>query len=189
MTIDFQQLAFGAHLLGFAVGLGGATVSDVMFLKAVRKRMLSAEHYGFLQTLSRIIWTGYVLLVVSGITMFTLIYAEQESIPMLSSPRWQAKLALVAIVGLNGMFFKLHIFPVLNALVGKTLSLSNLGRAIWKLAFSGTVSILSWYSIFAVTLLPRTFRPHIVYFALTYMLFLCIGMFTSRMAIKTLLGK
>jgi hypothetical protein len=30
--MDYQQIALGFHLLGFALGLGGATISDISFL-------------------------------------------------------------------------------------------------------------------------------------------------------------
>ncbi len=183
--MDYQQIAVAFHLIGFALGLGGATISDITFFKIVRSGSLSAERFQFLHTLSKVIWVGLGLLIASGLTIFALIYSENGSLPMLTSPRWQAKLTLVGVVLLNGLFFKFHIFPALKQLIDQTFNKDNIGRLANKLALSGTISILSWYSILVITLLPRAFRPHLIYFFTAYLVLLIIGFLFS----KTILNK
>lgn len=178
--MDYQQIALAFHLIGFALGLGGATISDITFFKILRNRSLTSQHYAFLDTLSKVIWFGLGLLIVSGVVIFGLIYSKQGSLPMLASPRWQTKLILVGVVLINGLFFKFSIFPALKKLIGTTLSLANVGPIIWRLALSGTISILSWYSIFVVTLLHRTFRPPLLYFIGVYLALLIIGVVASK---------
>lgn len=178
--MDFQKIALAVHLLGFALGLGGATISDIMFFKALKRKQITSDTYYALSTLSKVIWIGLVLLIFSGLVIFWLIYAEQGSLPMLLSPRWQMKLLLVGVVLVNGFVFMGRIFPFLKSLVGTTLTLQTLSPKILSLAISGTVSILSWYSIFVVTMLPRTFRPLLIYFVLAYLVMLVIGIFISK---------
>lgn len=183
--MDYQQIALGIHLIGFAFGLGGATISDITFFKALRSKSLTSEQYVFLDMLSKVVWAGLILLIISGLLIFWLIYSEQGSLPMLASPRWQTKLTLVGVVLLNGFFFKFSIFPALKKLVGQQLTAQSIGPSIRKLALSGTISIVSWYGIFVVTLLPRTFRPSYVYFMSAYVAVLAVGFIVS----KTLMRK
>lgn len=187
--MDYHQIALGTHLIGFALGLGGATISDITFFKVLRTRSLTTEQFSFLHTLSKVIWIGLALLIASGLTIFALIYSEQGSLPMLASPRWQTKLTLVSVVLLNGFFFKFSIFPALKHLVGQQLSADNLGPIIRRLALSGTISILSWYSIFLVSQLPRTFRPPYLYFMGVYLILLAIGFVVSKTMIRKLIEK
>jgi hypothetical protein len=178
--MDYQQIALGIHLIGFALGLGGATISDIMFFRALRKRQITEEAFTTLSVLSKVIWAGLFLLVSSGLVIFWLIYSERGSIPMLASPRWQTKLILVAIVLINGFVFKQTIFPFLKSLVGTPLSLNVVSPKIWRLAVSGTISVVSWYGIFLVTMLPRTFRPQLAYFLAVYFAILIVGMVVSK---------
>lgn len=187
--MDYHQIAVGAHLIGFALGLGGATISDITFFKVLRTRSLTSEQYSFLHTLSKVIWVGLALLIASGLIIFSLIYSEQGSIPMLSLPKWQTKLTLVAIVLLNGFFFEFSIFPALKNLVGQQLSTNNIGPIAKKLALSGTISILSWYGIFVVSQLPRTFRPPYLYFMGVYLVLLAIGFLVSKNTIRKLIER
>ncbi len=178
--MDYELLSLTFHLLGFALGLGGATISDVMFLKSINQRTITPEKFETLQTLSKVIWTGLIVLILSGLTMFTLIYLDRGSIPMLSSPRWQAKLIMVAIVLLNGFVFMKKIFPVLRSTVGQRLSVNLLGKNIWLLAISGTISIVSWYSIFIISILPRTVRPSVYIFLSLYLALIVLGSFVAK---------
>jgi len=186
--MDYHQIALGFHLIGFALGLGGATISDITFFRAIRRGTLSEEAFRFLHTLSKVIWIGLGTLILSGLVIFALIYSEQGSLPMLASPRWQTKLILVLVVLLNGLFFKYKIFSLLKGLVGQTLSSNNIGAIAGKLSLSGTVSILSWYSILVVTLLPRTFRPPLYYFFGVYLILLIAGLIISRAMLRKLIS-
>lgn len=186
--MDYHQIMLGAHLLGFALGLGGATISDIAFFKALRKNVLTTEQFAFLQTLSKVIWTGLILLIASGATIFYLIYAEQGSLPLLASPKWQAKLTFVAVVLLNGFVFRFVILPALKELIGQPLSLAINKALRIRLAIAGTISILSWYSIFLISLLPRTFRPDYLYFLGVYAVLLVVGVLGSNFVITKILN-
>ncbi len=187
--MTWQQFFVLLHLVGFALGVGGATVSDITFFKALRKRLITAEQLAFLETLSKIIWAGSIILILSGLAIFAVIYSEQNGLPMLSSPRWQTKLTLVVIIVLNGINFKMAIMPALKNLVGQQLSLINIKPILGRLAFSGTLSILSWYSILLISQLPRTFRPSILYFFGVYLVLLICGFIFSRFVITKILTK
>lgn len=187
--MDWYTLALAGHLIGFALGAGGATISDITFLSAIKEHRLSEQQYRFLRTVSRVVWVGLILLILSGLTMFSLVYLEQHSVPMLASARWQAKLTLVGVVLLNGFYFKLKVFPALEQMVNKELSAATLGISRWQLAVPGTISILSWYSILVLSILPRTVTWPVSYYGLIYLALLGGGIMLSGNLLKKLLGQ
>ncbi len=186
--MDWHIVALAGHLVGFALGAGGATISDITFLNAIRERKLSPEKFKFLITLSKVIWIGFILLVLSGIAMFALIYSERHALPMMSSAKWQAKLALVGIVLVNGIYFKTKVFSALRAMINQDLNLNNIGVSLWKLAIPGTISILSWYGILALSVLPRGLKTPLWYFVFIYAVLLIAGIIISKTILTKLLN-
>ncbi len=182
--MDWHLVALIIHLIGFALGLGGATLSDILFFKSIRAGKLSGSELAILTTLSRVIWIGLGLLIVSGLSIFAIIYAERDSLPMLASPRWQAKLTLVAIVLLNGFIFKYYIFPFLRLNAGQPVSLQTLGSKLWRLAITGAISIVSWYSILIISTLPREFQPPYWNFMAVWIVLVVLGSIASRYLLK-----
>lgn len=183
-NMDLRLLALIIHLIGFAFGLGGATISDVMFFKILRTRKLGSDELNTLITFSHIIWVGLGLLIISGLSIFAMIYAEQGSLPLLASPRWQAKLTLVGLVFINGLVFKYSILPFLRKNINQEISLRTFNPKIWQLAFSGALSIVSWYSILIISALPREFRPHYLLFMGVWLCFVLLGTLMGRYMLK-----
>ena len=181
--MDYEKITIGFHLVGFALGLGGATISDIIFFQALHRKLITEDRFALLMTISKIVWTGLLILIVSGATLFALIYAEQGSLPLLNSPRWQAKLTLVAIVLINGLFFRFSIFPRLKAITNQPLSISNIGPSMWKLAISGSISIASWYGIMIISLLPRTVRPPYWEFMGIYIVIVLAGILIGKILV------
>ncbi len=182
--MDFRLILTIIHLVGFALGLGGATLSDILFFKMIRSGNLDRGQLDTLRTLSKIIWIGLWVLILSGLTIFALIYADQGTLPMLASPRWQAKLTLVVIVLLNGFAFKKFIFPFLGKNAGQTVSFALFEPYIQKLAITGAISIVSWYSILIISTLPREFRPPYYYFMGIWAVIVILGSVTGRYLLK-----
>jgi len=149
--MDWQLFLSIAHLIGFAFGLGGATLSDVLFFKSLRSRKFSSDSLNSLGTASQLIWTGLTILIASGIARFALVYFEQGSLPFLTVPRWQAKLTLVAIVAINGLVFKFLILPFLRSTADQPVSLTAWDSRIWQLALTGSISVSSWYGILIIS--------------------------------------
>jgi hypothetical protein len=185
--MDIREVFGVIHLIGFALGLGGASISDVMFFRAIGDKKVSAEELGTLRVLSRVIWVGITLLILSGVGFLTVMYLDNNgSIPILSSPKFQMKLTLVAIVVANGFVFLKVVFDKIRQ-IGIAPFVNN--STIWLLAVTGTVSFVSWYGILAMVSLPRTFRPPYILLLGTYLIIVFIGSLVSRTMLKHKLGK
>jgi hypothetical protein len=147
--IEYKQVFVALHMLGVAFGLGGATITDFSFFRALKNRRIDESEENLMHGLHLIIWVGIILLVVSGIAL----YLPQAS-SLLQSAKFVAKMCAVLIVILNGVLLTLVISPKLGAFdfTFQDMSLQKLHRLSFSL---GAVSATSWYSAFVFAFLPR----------------------------------
>src|SRR3989344_3032840 len=186
--VNLNTILVIAHVIGVALGVGGASLSDLLFFRSIKDKVISKDEFESLMTASKIIWVGLFILILSGLAIFLSIYLERGSIPMLASPKWQAKLTWVGIIFANGIFFKSVIFTKIKNLVGKELSLENTKSVLWYFSISGFISIFSWYSVTIISLLPRSFRPPYLLLIGVYALILVLGIVISRFILKKKIG-
>lgn len=148
LPIDFHRLLLALHLLGFAIGVGGATVTDVFFFKFLRDYKISKNEADFMRTLSRIMWAGVLLLALSGLGLFLL-----NPDRLLASAKFLSKMVVVIVLITNGVFLHFFISPKLHkiAYMPSDHPRKNEFRRFREKAFiSGGVSIVSWYYAFAL---------------------------------------
>lgn len=132
------------HFVGLAAGLGGATLLDLMLLRFAVLRHVSPDTAAFAVFASKIIGAGLKLLWLTG-AGFLFLYALNEP-EKLANPKVHAKLAIVAVLTLNGGLIHLIILPFLQRQTGRSLFE---GASPWlQVCFltSGAVSLVSWYT-------------------------------------------
>lgn len=172
--LDLRTLYVIIHLFGVAIGAGAAFVGDSLFMHFIKKRRISREQLGILKHTSKMVWAGVLLLVVSGIGLFTLapeIYA--------ASSKFLAKMTIVALLVVNGVLFHTFHLPFIEKNVGKDLGKKS--RTLFHkqpvnhfLFLSGVVSIVSW--VFALVLGALRSVPFSYWFILAgYFLALAVG--------------
>lgn len=133
------------HIIGTALGVGGATVSDFLFLKAVRDDRIDKKEFGVLKSASTVVWTGFAVLVISGFGFFILfrLLPEYGSI---YSPKLFVKLIVVSVIFFNGLLMHWKVFPVLKTSARKSIrSPETLGKLSLVLT-TGAISVTSWYT-------------------------------------------
>jgi hypothetical protein len=129
------------HTLGFIVGLGAVTITDIFFFRFLKDNKITFEEKGNLDTLTRVIWVGLGVLVVSGVFLVV-----GDSARLLSSAKFLLKVIVIGVITLNGLALNFYLSPRLQymTLEGKTHD-----RKLRKVAFAlGGVSIFSWYTAF-----------------------------------------
>lgn len=134
------------HTLGFALGLGGATIADIFFFRFLRDLRISDWEARVLRMLSEVIWVSLAVLVLSGVGLYL-----PEADRLNESSKFLVKAVVVSVVIVNGAFLNLFISPKLvHISFGKphpTMS-QELHRSR-KIAFAlGAVSFTSWYTAF-----------------------------------------
>jgi uncharacterized membrane protein len=148
-----------AHNIGFILGLGGATITDLCFFRFLKDNTISKEEKGAMDLLSNIIWVGLAILIVSGIALYL---PEQARLDV--SSKFLLKVIVVSVVVVNGILLNMLVAPRL-----RELSLENTpsARHFRKIAFAlGGISIFSWYTAF----LLGSFRS----ISVSFLLGLCI---------------
>lgn len=142
---EYKSYVTLLHLLGFALGVGGATISDVLFMRFLKDFKITAEEKSILQLMSQIVWVGLLIIVVSGIGLFL-----PESERLLDSAKFLTKMVVIAVIILNGAVLNLLITPKLLTIAWKEngIDVKNTSR-MSNIAFaSGAISFISWYTAF-----------------------------------------
>ena len=127
--MNWQNALAITHVIGVALGVGGATLNEIFYLKF--KTMLGSQVSPSGNTLFALIrrtfYAGLALLIVSGLG-FVVLYWFNGVQEFFSNPRLLAKLTIVAIL-----------------LVGLVVS-----RAKQQTFLASAVSLASWYGALAI---------------------------------------
>lgn len=140
--IEIKTLLLIVHLMGLALGVGGAFISDIIFFKAIHDWRISKTEMEFLHLGGLVVSIGLILLIISGLTMFSL-----EAERYLASTKFIAKMVIVAILAANAILLhNLHI-PHMKHISKKGVS-TRTGFAKNRILIltSGVVSVVSWLS-------------------------------------------
>lgn len=142
------SLLLGFHIAGVVIGLGGAFFSDALFMASVRDGSISEAEMRRLTRVSRIVWTGLVVLFMSGIGLFLLAPAFY-----LASHSFLAKMTLVGILLANGILFHAVHIPWLKRRTGRPFSQAvDFEFRRLSLLVSGAISSVSWMGAFVLAL-------------------------------------
>lgn len=134
------------HLAGAAIGLGAATVTDVLFFKFLKDFKISEFEAGVLKILSQVIWFALAIVLISGIGLYLPEISELHE-----TPKFLVKMIVFLVIIINGSFLNLLITPHLVKISFGERHHHKEGELhhIRKLAFAlGAISIISWYSAF-----------------------------------------
>ncbi len=146
LLIQFKSIITIVHLLGFALGVGGATVTDMFFFRFLRDYHISKWEANIMHMVSQLIWIGLAILVISGLGLYL-----QDAEVLNMSSKFITKVIIVGVILLNGILLNLYISPKMIMInFGKKHKhhpgeLHQLRRAAFA---SGAVSLVSWYSAF-----------------------------------------
>lgn len=128
------------HLIGVALGAGGATLSDLLFLSSVRDNLIDRSELRLLRVAARVVIAGLALLTVTGVGFF---FTDSQP-----SDRFWAKLTIVAIAALNGYWLHRQLFPLFErcAQQQRPLLTAHSSRYAWRVVAAGCISAVSWYA-------------------------------------------
>jgi hypothetical protein len=133
------------HLASAAVGVGTATVTDILFFRFLRDYRISRFEEQVLRMIHPVLWAALAVLIASGIV---LVLGNPER--YLTSSKFQLKMIVVSVIALNGALLHASISPRLRSIsFGGRHSAHHEGELLHlrRAAFaSGAVSITSWYA-------------------------------------------
>jgi hypothetical protein len=141
------------HIFGLVLGVGAATLLDLIIARFILTRKITSEHVYVVDFSSRIVTIGLALLWISGIG-FLIHYGVFEP-AKLQNPKIWAKIAIVAVLSVNGLLVHYFVLPRIRNQVGKRL-LDGLSPSDCSLVLlAGTVSVISWYVPLILGAIPQ----------------------------------
>jgi hypothetical protein len=131
------------HFIGLVLGLGAATLLDLIILRFLAIQQVSEESCQIVEFSSKVVTVGLALLWITGFG-FLLHYGLFDPAKLGNQKIW-AKMAIVGILTLNGMFIHRSVLPLVRRNIGRSLFDGLSGRQRSLLLASGVVSGTSWY--------------------------------------------
>lgn len=179
LLAEQKVLVLTMHLLSVAIGMGGATITDLLFFDFLRDFRISRKEAGVMRTLSHLIMGAIVALWLSGIALFLSDIAKYSA-----SAAFLAKSTIVVAITINGILLHKFITPHLIELsfIQANRSYPTITPRLRQVAFIlGAVSFASWYSSFFVAMLKKTYLADFSYgqLMLGYLIIVMTGILVS----------
>ena len=132
------------HLLGLVLGLGTATLLDLFIARILYAGRFSKEEFEFICFAAGFVFAGILLLWISGLSFLLYYYFENPT--GLENPKVWAKISIVAMLSLNGLYIHKQVLPELRRNAGFSIfhGTSKVKRSM--MLVSGAVSLVSWYA-------------------------------------------
>lgn len=135
-----REVVLLVHLFGLALGAGAAFFSDFLFTHIIKDKRIDDKEYSLLRLASSVVWLGLSVLFISGLLIFI---GDTER--LLDASKFLAKMTIVFILLVNGIYFHFSHIPKLRKVVGKKLDRRVFKKKQSRLFFmSGAVSGVSW---------------------------------------------
>lgn len=135
------------HALGFALGIGGATVALFLFSKFLRDLDIDEGELQILKGISEFVWLGLAFILVSQFASFVA-YAE----PLAQSGTFLAQTIALFVVVISGAILMIILAPFLTVIPFDEKAegdrRSPLGLLRKPLFVIGAVALSSWYFAF-----------------------------------------
>lgn len=129
------------HNLGFILGVGSATLTDIFFFRFLKDNIITQEEKETMDALTGVIWAGLAILIVSGVALYI-----PEAARLNISSKFLLKGVVVLIIAINGVLLNMFVSPKLRRLSFEgTLPAKHFRRLAFAL---GGISLSSWYTAF-----------------------------------------
>ncbi len=134
------------HIIGTALGVGGATLAEIFYLKSSRDGVVDAAEASFLKTTYRVLRVGMLLLVLSGFG-YLLLARIAGTTEALYSPKLWAKLTIILILLAGVLLWQAKKVPMwLGSPVSLVSWYAALILGIWRGLAAPYLTIMVWYA-------------------------------------------
>ena len=160
------------HFLGLSLGLGAATLLDLMIVRFFLGRVMPTQTYEVFEFLADLVSVGLKLLWVTGLG-FLAFYWFYDPIKLGNEKVW-AKMVIVGILSINGYFIHRSVIPFMHGQIGRTMLEGVMMRRKIVFVTMGMVSFVSWYAPLIIANLSQlNFQVPMLQILVLYGLVLC----------------
>ena len=143
--MTLYQLLIILHIVSAAIGVGGATISDMLFFRSIRDEKISSEELGILNAVSRVVQIGFIFLLLTGIGLVYLKFANSGINDFNLSNKINAKITIITIIYLNSLVLHFTVIPLFKRYKDQDFG-AVLRQHRIAIFTSGAISAVSWYS-------------------------------------------
>lgn len=168
---EYKSIVIIAHAISAAIGLGAASVSDVLFFKFLEDGDITKTETPILDLMTKVMWVAIYLLLATGVMLFL---SDPEG--YLQSSKFIVKMFIVLVIAINGAVMTKYLHKHMRKITFTTPA----HRQVKRIAFaSGAISIASWYLSFilgSVRSIPFTIETGLALYGLV----LLVGITVSQ---------
>lgn len=147
--MNWYYLLVVAHIVGTSLGVGGMTVGDTLFFRALKNKRIDQGMLDTWKTISMIIWVGLCLLFFSGV-LFFVVYrlGAPTHLSLAFTSKFWLKMVIVGVLFVNGLAMHAKSMSLLSNVVaeGGKLSSPRFLSSAGPFFTSGAISFVSWYA-------------------------------------------
>ena len=187
LSLFFEQhksIVIIGHAISAAIGLGAATVSDVLFFKFIKDGRITNEETPVLDTMTTIVWVAIVMLIVTGAMLFL-----SNPLGYIESPKFIVKMIIVGVIAINGAVMTNYLHKRMQKISFITVS----DVIVKRIAFAaGAVSASSWYIAFilgSIRSIPFSTVTGLIGYATIVIIGIVVSQFMYAYYKKKFLGK
>lgn len=130
------------HLVGLAIGAGGAFVSDMLYVASTKDKKITPDELRLMSIAGAMVWIGLLVLTISGLLLVSLDFAKYAE-----STKFISKMIIVLIIAINGAVIHHVYIPHLRGRIGNHLHKDpQFKKMSLYLYVSGAISFVSWVS-------------------------------------------
>lgn len=144
----YKQVFTIAHVLAVVLGMGGALITDMLFVNFAYNKLISREEYHVIYLVSRVVTAALLGIIITGICIFL-----SDPQKYLYSVKFITKMSIVAVLTVNGMALHRIVFNKLNE---KGILYKAIFASRRRVAFGlGAISGISWIIALALGVLDK----------------------------------
>lgn len=137
---QYKGIIVVAHAMSAAIGLGAASVSDVMFINFLRDGDITKKETPILDIMTKIMWFAIYMLIITGVMLFL-----SNPQGYVQSSKFSVKMFIVLVIAVNGTIMTRYLHKHMQKITFST----PFHRRVKRIAFAtGAISIASWYLSF-----------------------------------------
>lgn len=157
LSTDPEQMTRGVirifHFIGLSMGLGAATLLDLMIIRFFLGQEMTQQKFEMFRFLADLVNVGLKLLWVTGLS-FLVFYWMTEPVKLGNEKVW-AKMVIVGILTINGVFIHRTVIPFMHGQIGRTMLDGVPFRKKITFVTMGMISFVSWYGPVIIANLPQ----------------------------------
>lgn len=172
------------HVIGVVLGVGAATINDVLFMRAIGSPEEGEAYRRYNGTLSLVAWAGVLLLIASAIYFWIQIPGIHDSEKILT------KIGLTALLVVNAGAMMSLLRPYVMRM--KPADWSDAAKLGWVKSVGvpfGVISAVSWYAALILGAVGRTgwgYEQILPYYVAAIITGMVVGSILARHRLKVL---